>query len=136
MDIVNHAVAGAAVGAAYGRPVVGALFGVLPDLVLGVRRLTVPTPAYNLTHSLSFVIVVGAIAGAVLGSPLPLLALLSHLLLDLPTHGPVWAPPLLYPGSVKRYSYGDEWEWFSRSWWIGLSITSIWSATWLSVAYL
>lgn len=135
MDIVNHAVAGAAVGAAFGRPGVGAFFGVLPDLVLGVKRLTLPTPAYNLTHSLAFSGGVGLIAGELLGSPLPLLALLSHLLLDLPTHGPKWAPPLFYPWSELRYGWGEEWEWFSRSWWIGFGITLVWSITWLFVAY-
>jgi membrane-bound metal-dependent hydrolase YbcI (DUF457 family) len=136
MDIVNHAVAGAAVGAAFGRPIVGALFGVLPDLVLGVKRLTLPTRAYNLTHSLLFSAVVGLVASVALGSPLPLLALLSHLLLDLPTHGSVWAPPLLYPFSDKRFSYGEEWEWFSPDWWVGFYITLVWSISWLFIARL
>lgn len=136
MDIVSHAVAGAAVGAYYNRPILGACFGVLPDLVLGVKRLTVPTRAYNLTHSLSFGIGVGTIASFALGSPLPLLALLSHLLLDLPTHGSEWAPPLLYPWSNKRFSYGEEWEWFSPDWWIGLYITLVWSVSWLLLARL
>jgi hypothetical protein len=135
MDIVNHAVAGAAVGAAYGRPIVGAFFGVLPDLVVGVKRLTVPSEAYNLTHSLFFTIAFGLMGSHLEGTWMPLLALLSHLLLDLPTHGPIWAPPLLYPWTEKRFSFGEEWEWFSRSWWIGLSITFIWSSLWLIVAY-
>lgn len=135
MDIVSHAVAGAAVGVAYGRPIVGALFGVLPDLVLGVKRLTVPSAAYNVTHSLAFTLLVGVLASVALSSPLPLLALLSHLLLDLPTHGPVWAPPLLFPISDHRFSFGKEWEWFSRTWWLGFLITITWSTIWLFVTY-
>lgn len=135
MDIVNHAVAGAAVGAAFGQPLLGAFFGVLPDLVLGPKRLTVPSRAYNFTHSLTFTVGMGITAGIIIGSPLPLLALLSHLLLDLPTHGKVWAPPLLYPWSEHRYSYGDEWEWFSPSWWFGFALTMAWSTTWLLIAH-
>jgi hypothetical protein len=136
MDIVNHAVAGAAVGTYFGRPVLGAFFGVLPDLVLGIKRLTVPSRAYNLTHSLLFTLGVGMVAGITLGSTVPLLALLSHLLLDLPTHGDEWGPPLLYPWNGKRFSYGEEWEWFSPDWWVGLYINLVWSASWLSFALL
>jgi membrane-bound metal-dependent hydrolase YbcI (DUF457 family) len=107
--------------------VLGAVFGVLPDLVLSAKRTAFPPERYNMTHSLVFVGMVGAIAGWATGSVVPLLALLSHIVLDIPTHGRIWAPPLLYPWRDTRYSAGAEWEWFSRSWWIGLIITFIWS---------
>lgn len=131
MDIVNHALAGAATGYAFGSPVAGAVFGVLPDLVLGVRRQLVPTPAYDLTHSLAFVLACGWAWWAVNGTLLALFALLSHIVLDLPTHGKQWAPVLLYPLHRKRFSYGDEWEWFSASWWQGFVLTIIWSLSWI-----
>jgi membrane-bound metal-dependent hydrolase YbcI (DUF457 family) len=134
MDLFSHAVAGAAVGAAYGRPLLGAFFGVLPDLVLPLKRIHVPVLRYSATHSLAFVLVAGMVGAAIFErSVVPLLALLSHILLDIPTHGPKWAPPLFYPFSAKRYSLGPDWEFFSPSWWKGLLLTLIWSAVWLSV---
>lgn len=135
MDILSHAVAGAAVGAAYGQPVLGAVCGLLPDLALATpKRLTLPTVAYNATHSLAIVLPLGLAGGALFGSVVPLLALLSHILLDLPTHGKHWAPPLLYPFTKTRYSCGTEWEWFNRSWWQGFVLTLLWSLAWLFVS--
>lgn len=131
MDIVSHALAGAATGIAFGRPVAGAVFGVMPDLVLGIRRKFSPTPAYDLTHSLSFVFACGGLWWALGGTWVAVFALLSHIVLDLPTHGKQWAPVLLYPLHRKRFSYGVEWEWFSISWWRGLVLTIIWSSLWI-----
>jgi membrane-bound metal-dependent hydrolase YbcI (DUF457 family) len=134
MDILSHAVAGACVGAAFGQPVLGAACGVLPDLALATpKRVTLPTAAYNATHSALFVAGVGLLGAVALGSVVPLLAVLSHILLDLPTHGKLWAPPLLYPFRSTRYSMGREWEWFNRSWWQGLGLTLLWSLAWLLV---
>ena len=128
MDIISHAVAGASVGAVFGRPVLGAVFGVIPDVVLGVRRKVTPNISYDVTHSLAFVLVLTLVC-VPLGTWAPVLAVLSHIFLDLPTHGLKWAPPLLYPLSRRRYSYGnEEWEWFNHTWWRGLAITIIWSS--------
>jgi membrane-bound metal-dependent hydrolase YbcI (DUF457 family) len=135
VDVVSHAVAGAAVGAAFGHPVLGAAFGVLPDVVLGLQRRLTPPAAYNATHSLAFAVGLGAVAWALLGTPVPLLALLSHLLLDVPTHGPNWAPPLFYPFSLRRFGGGREWEWFNATWWQGILILEYWSLAWLFVAF-
>lgn len=131
MDALSHALAGAAVGHHYGSAATGAFFGVLPDLVLGVKRLAAPTTLYNATHSALFSCVLGVCAWLVLGSPLVLLALLSHLLLDLPTHGRAWAPPLLYPFSSRRFGLGVEWEFFNTAWILGANITLLWCALWL-----
>lgn len=136
MDILSHAIAGAAVGQAFGRPVLGAVCGVAPDLALLTwQRLSTPTAAYNAAHSALVLGGAGLLAAAASASVVPLLALLSHLLLDVPTHGKQWAPPLLYPLSSKRYSMGTEWEWFNRSWWQGLGLTLTWSLAWLVVAF-
>jgi membrane-bound metal-dependent hydrolase YbcI (DUF457 family) len=135
MDVVSHAIAGACVGQAFGQPVLGAAFGVLPDVVLGVRRQKLPSTAYNATHSLTFVAGAGLAGWLVWGTLAPLLAVLSHILLDFPTHGPRWAPTLLYPFSSERFGIGSEWEWFNKTWWLGLGLTAIWSLTWLAVAY-
>lgn len=134
MDILSHAVAGASVGAAFGQPILGAACGVAPDLALLTwRRLTHPTAAYNAAHSALVLGGAGLLALVLFATVVPLLALLSHILLDLPTHGKRWAPPLLYPFSEQRYSLGTEWEWFNRSWWQGLGLTLAWSFAWLFV---
>lgn len=126
MDIVSHALAGAAAGAVVGHPVAGAVLGVLPDAVLGIKRRQEPNTAYNVTHSLLFVAVCWMLEQMLFGTSVSLIALMSHLLLDIPTHGKKWAPPLLYPFDDIRFSLGEEWEWFSPSWNGGLVITSIW----------
>lgn len=131
MDIVSHAVAGAAVGHAFGQPLLGAAFGILPDIVLGIRRRAAPTAAYNLTHSLPFTAGAGALCALLWATPVPALALLSHLLLDVPTHGKQWAPTLFYPFSSERFGFGEEWEFFSPCWWMGLLITFVWSVAWI-----
>lgn len=134
MDIGNHILAGAAAGSFFGHPVAGALCGALPDLVLGIKRRPAPTLAYNVTHSAAFAAFAAAAAYAYSGTNAGAavgLALLSHLILDLPTHGKQWAPVLLYPLSNKRFSYGEEWEWFSYSWWGGFSVTIFWSGAWI-----
>ena len=136
MDIFSHAIAGASVGLAFGNPWLGAAMGIAPDLVLGLRRRPLPTQLYNATHSVLSIIAVGLPIWLIFGTPIPLLALLSHLLLDLPTHGKEWAPTLFYPLSETRYVYGEEWEWFSESWYVGLCFTIIWSAAWFALAFL
>ena len=135
MDIVSHAVAGACTGAAFGRPILGAVFGVLPDVVIATKsRLQLPTEGYNFTHSLTFLLFFGLMGGGMFQSWVPFLALLSHLVLDIPTHGRIWAPPLLYPFNDRRFSLGEEWEWFNASWLKGLTLTIIWSGAWLAVS--
>lgn len=135
MDIISHAVAGASVGFAYGRPILGAFCGVFPDLVLGVDRHINPPEPYNATHSLTFVALVGIAGALALGSAVPFLAVLSHIILDYPTHGPRWAPTLFYPMSKARFGHGlQEWEWGNATWWRGLVLTLIWSLAWLFVA--
>lgn len=129
MDIVCHAIAGAAVGYAFNEPLWGAIGGIFPDIVLGIRRRALPTGLYNFTHSVIGVWVMGC-AGCWLGdSPAFLLALISHVLLDLFTHGPTWAPPLAWP-YLGRYSFGQEWEYFNNSWCTGAGLTILWSIIW------
>lgn len=135
MDIISHALAGAATGHAFGAPIVGAVFGVLPDLVLGYKRVNKPTQPYNLTHSLAFATFTPLAWGLYFGGQqgwLVFFALLSHLILDLPTHGKTWAPMLLYP-YPRRFSLGSEWEWFNKVWWRGFALTLLWSLLWLYV---
>lgn len=131
MDIVSHAISGAAMGAAFGRPLEGALFAILPDMVLPIKRIYKPIARYNLSHSLLTILPLGAALWAFTGSPVALIALLSHVALDIPTHGPKFAPTLFYPVSEKRFSYGSDWEFFSPSWWAGLTLTILWSIAWL-----
>lgn len=132
MDVVCHAVAGAATGMIWGRPILGAVIAAAPDAVLGLRRRLIPGPAYNFTHSLAFIGVAAAVAmlaGGAHTAALVTACLLSHLALDLPTHGPNWAPPLLYPFNKKRFFYaqGGEWEFFNEHWKVGFAVTITWS---------
>lgn len=131
MDLINHSIAGASTGYAFNKPLEGAIIAIIPDLVLGIKRKQFPTELYNLNHSLVFVLSTGIFYWIANGSSLVLFALFSHIILDLPTHGKIWAPPLFYPFNSRRYSFGKEWEWFSQSWWIGFILTIIWSLLWI-----
>jgi membrane-bound metal-dependent hydrolase YbcI (DUF457 family) len=131
MDIVSHAAAGAATGAVAGHPWWGAFFGVLPDLVLGYKRIARPTAQYLWTHSLCFLLLVWFLVLFFLGDTIAmvaLLALVSHVALDIPTHGSEWAPRLFYPFWDHPFSlsHGGEWEWFNSVWWEGFLYTVIW----------
>lgn len=131
MDVIAHAVAGASTGAYFGRPVLGACIAATPDLVLGLRRHATPSALYNATHSALF-LVLATLAALPFGTAaIVAYCLLSHLVLDLPTHGLKWAPPLLYPFDAHRFSFGREWEFFNPSWWRGLVLTLLWSIAWL-----
>ncbi len=134
MDIISHAIAGASTGYYYGKPVLGAIVGVMPDLVLGVKRKFTPTRLYNFTHCLTLTVIFGYLYWFYAGNGLVLFVLLSHLFLDIPTHGTTWAPPLLYPFKNKRFSLGDEWEWFSNSWFTGFILTVLWSFLWINIS--
>jgi membrane-bound metal-dependent hydrolase YbcI (DUF457 family) len=137
MDIVTHTLVGAATGFYFGHPVAGALVAAAPDLVLGIRRRKAPSAAYNATHSLLVAGVAATLAWALLPEPWPALIYwcwLSHLFLDMVTHGVQWAPPLLYPLRPTRFSLGDEWEFYNHSWQRGLVLSLAWSAAWIGLA--
>lgn len=134
MDAVNHALAGAAAGMVFGHPVIGAIFGVLPDIVAIGKRREVPSKLYDFTHSLLGIGLFGLVGTYLTGSLAPLVAIMSHLLLDLPTHGEEWAPPLLYPFDPHRFSMGEEWEWFNMSWGLGFLINFCWISSCFSYA--
>jgi hypothetical protein len=139
MDVLSHAVAGACTGALWGRPLLGAMVAAAPDAVLGVRRKRLPTRLYNATHGLPFIALCSAVAmlaGGVQTACLVALCLLSHIVLDLPTHGPQWAPPLLYPFNSIRYCFGTEWEFFNKSWRLGLALTLLWSFVCLALRFV
>ena len=130
MDIFNHALAGAATGLYFGYPIEGAMIAILPDLVLGIERKYEPSIIYNFTHSLLFVFFI-----SMLSYPfyewLGLFSCLSHLLLDIPTHGKRWAPVLFWP-HAKRFNLGNrEWEFFNVVWIKGFLLTLLWIIIWL-----
>jgi membrane-bound metal-dependent hydrolase YbcI (DUF457 family) len=132
MDVFSHAIAGFTVGLAYGNPLLGAVVAVLPDLPLIGPRRSKPTILYDLTHTLAFLALVGGAAWVATGSPLVFLALASHLILDVPTHGKTWGPMLLYPLTRHRFAPdGPDWEWFSQRWLFGLAITFVWIYGWI-----
>ena len=134
MDIISHAIAGAATGQYFGRPILGAAIAIVPDLSLGIKRKLVPNIMYDFCHTLYFCIFSSWIAFLFTDyGLLVFFALFSHLFLDIPTHGEQWAPKLFYPWLNTRYGFGAEWEWFSPIWWYGLFITICWSLGWLAL---
>lgn len=133
MDLITHAVVGAITGLVWQQPVFGAVIAVLPDLTLfSIKRQEHPTRLYNATHSLIGLAVVSAVAEiwAPEFTHLVFFCYVSHLVLDLPTHGEYWAPTLLYP-HPRRFRMGQcgEWEFFNVNWYRGLIYASLWSAT-------
>lgn len=137
MDIVSHALAGYAVGEYFGHPLIGTFAGMTPDICLGIKRRRKPSATYDFTHSIAFLLITSTVALVTLSYSVALtisFALLSHILLDIPTHGEKWAPPLLFPISRQRASlFGLEWEWFNLAWWRGLCFTFIWIFLWVHV---
>lgn len=130
MDIITHAAVGAFTGAVYDRPVLGAVAAVVPDAALWLRpRLAAPPALYRAAHSALAVILFAGLTYVLLGYAAAIVVFLSwasHLVLDIPTHGPVWSPRLLWPYDRAVFTQFDEWEWFSESWHIGLEIALIW----------
>lgn len=140
MDVITHAIAGAATGAAFGRPLLGAVVAVVPDSALWLRpRLACPPAAYRAAHGLLAPCLAGSVAMMLFGPAIAALvffAWLSHIVLDIPTHGEEWSPRLFWPDGRSVFIGFEEWEWFNRSWWRGLAIAIIWSSIWLSIALL
>lgn len=122
MDIVTHAIVGAAIGSSFGHPIIGGISAIVPDIVLGIKRRHKPTNIYDFTHSF-----LGLFAMSIpfyfLNDQSIFLAVffgvLSHIGLDVITHGKQWAPPLLFP-AFSRFTLADEWEFGNRPWCFGL----------------
>lgn len=137
MDIITHAIVGAATGAVAGRPVLGMVAGVLPDLAIwfGKRRVYPPT-LYTALHCILAPLIAALISipiFGVTGCVVVFLAWCSHIFLDVITHGFVWSPKLFWPALPDPvFSNIQEWEWFNRSWWRGLTVALIWIVLCLS----
>lgn len=129
MDIVSHALAGAATGLYFQHPVAGALVAISPDLVLGVKRRIRPNHLYMISHS-----GIGLVMVYLLTYSMDIKWLfycyLSHIVLDFFTHAGEWCPQPLFP-FVKTNSYFKEWEFFNKAWFMGLFVTILWSLLWL-----
>lgn len=129
MDIVTHVLVGAVSGAVCGLPVpVGGLIAAAPDLPLIGKRRQTPPKLYRFTHSLWFtaIVIPFYLYDTSWGNG-ALLALLSHYVIDLPTHGKLWAPRLLWPSDQILICW-REWEFFNTSWFVGLAVSIIWCA--------
>lgn len=137
MDIFTHALVGAVTGGALGHPLLGAVVAVLPDLPLWVqRRPASPPAAYLALHSgLAAVLLAVACALCTYGGFISVTfavtvvaCWLSHIVLDVPTHGNEWQPRLLWPN--KKYLLFpdtiEEWEFFNLTWLIGLKLAVAW----------
>lgn len=140
MDIVTHALAGAATGAAFGHPLLGAVVAVVPDSALWLRpRLALPPALYRAMHGGLVPLFVCALCLPFFGPKIATLvwwAWMSHIALDVPTHGENWSPRLFWPDERILFTEFEEWEWFNRSWWRGLALALIWSSIWLLLALL
>lgn len=126
MDLLTHAVVGAAAGATVGQPFAGLVAGVAPDIVLGIRRRASPNTAYKLTHSLTVCVLLALPMGLLFGAWGVLLGWFSHIFLDTFTHGDQWAPRPIYPLSDFHFKLGvEEWEFFNTTWFLGLFASAI-----------
>jgi len=92
------------------------LGAVLPD-VPAVRRLKRPSVAYRITHSYWPVLMLAPFY------PDLSLGWATHIALDIPTHGETFAPRLLYPLSDWHIPGVGEWEFFNRTYWLGIAVT-------------
>lgn len=125
MDIFSHAVVGAATGALYGQPLLGALVAIAPDLAIAGPRKLKPTHLYKASHSLFAIFLVSCVA-LPFGKDIALVAVLSyasHIFLDAITHCREWQPRFLWPSDVPLGFKGtQEWEFFNASWFLGLLV--------------
>ena len=133
MDIISHVIAGAATGAAFGHPVLGAIIAVIPDLPIMGPRVEEPPKLYMISHSLIFLLSASLFFAFFGIGWLVFFCLASHLVLDLPTHGYQWSPRLMYPSRYPIY-WLEEWEFFNSSWLLGLLITILWSSVWILIS--
>lgn len=148
MDIITHAIVGAASGAVFGHPIVGAIVAVIPDIPLGITRKHRPNIGYDMLHSpviggLNMFNMANIFLGMSHGAPTDfsfgwaaLLAWASHIFLDLFTHGPTWAPMPFAPISFRRVSLGYDWELFDSTWWNGLLLAICWVLACLAIIAL
>lgn len=138
MDIVTHAIVGAITGAAFDRPVLGAIVGILPDSALWLRpRLAHPPTLYRAAHGALAPMFASTVCLALFGAQIALVvfcAWVSHIVLDIPTHGPEWSPRLFWPDERVVFDTHQEWEFFNASWWGGLALASLWSMIWLMIS--
>jgi membrane-bound metal-dependent hydrolase YbcI (DUF457 family) len=133
MDIVTHAIVGAVTGWPAGHPVAGALVAITPDLTLGLKRHHLPPVSYVLLHSwvgllAALVVAVAFKADWVFG------CYLSHVILDVLTHGKEWTPRLMYPRDSLFHF--EEWEFFNDTWKFGLGAAGAWCAGTLTNWYI
>ena len=136
MDIVTHAVVGAASGALFGQPLLGAAVATMPDWPLLGRRVKLPPFPYVVLHSplVMYVVICMLPIDDVLFSTI-LLSYVSHIALDIPTHSKTWQPRFI-PFKESKLDDFEEWEFFNSSWWFGLTISIFWTILCLTFAFL
>ncbi len=115
MDVLTHALAGFAIGLKTGQPLTGIAFAIMPDLALGIRRKNEPNTAYRITHSIWFVL-------SFVWWKTAFLAVLSHIFIDIFTHGSKWNPRLFFPFDF-HFSCFKEWEFGNTTYFLGLITT-------------
>jgi hypothetical protein len=107
MDILTHAALGWAVSPSP-ECVAGSI---LPDVaLLGHRRGQSPPLAYRWTHSILFAAAIAPL------SPQAALGILTHIALDIPTHGVKFATQPFYPLAGWHLATATEWEFWNRTW--------------------
>lgn len=118
MDILTHAIVGAAVGIKFESLLPCVIASVAPDIILGIKRKLTPSIPYKFLHSIFPVC-----ALYLFGFKAEAIAWATHIVLDIPTHGRLWSPNLLYPFYRRGFSCFDEWEFFNASWLKGLALS-------------
>lgn len=126
MDIVSHIIFA---NALTGPNIYSTIGAVIPDLTM-IKRKPYPDKYYLLMHSPIMSIVLFII------NPYLGIGHFSHIFLDFFTHGKDFAPRLFYPFSDYRITIFQEWEFFNKSFWIGLFIVLIAVAIRIDLTFL
>jgi len=115
MDIVSHVILSTALTDVNPLAILGSI---LPDLTM-FKRKPVPDKYYILLHSPLAAICIGLVC------PMLGVGIMSHILLDFFTHGPIFSPRLIYPFSNWRFSKFKEWEFGNDSFYRGIILIII-----------
>jgi membrane-bound metal-dependent hydrolase YbcI (DUF457 family) len=125
MDVISHIIFATSMQ----EPTLGVVIGaVLPD-VFALKRTTTPNVFYKFTHSLSFPFILFFINFDIF------IGVCSHIALDAITHGEKFSPQFFYPFSSLRIKGIMEWEFFNKTYFIGLLIIVISWCVRISIGY-
>jgi len=127
MDIFTHFAVGFATGTVIDKPITCGVIAILPDVFLfSFKRLKNPTILYKISHTVWIPLFI------CIFNPIYALAYLSHIVLDVFTHGGKWKTEPFLPIKLNFGNF-HEWEFFNKSYLIGLIISILWITIFLYI---